>query len=38
MTYQVLCAYDRSASAEKAFEFSMALGKAFHGELLFSRC
>ena len=33
MTYQVLCAYDGSPSAEKAFDFSVTLAKAFNGEL-----
>lgn len=33
MTYQVLCGYDGSASAEKAFDFSVALTKAFAGRL-----
>lgn len=33
MTYRVLCAFDGSASAEKAFEFSVQLTKAFAGEL-----
>lgn len=33
MTYQVLCAYDGSPSADKAFDFSVALTQAFQGEL-----
>lgn len=33
MSYKVLCAYDGSASADKAFDFSMALAQAFRGEL-----
>jgi nucleotide-binding universal stress UspA family protein len=33
MTYQVLCAYDGSLSAEKAFDFSIELAEAFQGEL-----
>lgn len=33
MTYQVLCAYDGSPSAEKAFEFAVTLAKNFQGEL-----
>jgi nucleotide-binding universal stress UspA family protein len=33
MTYQVLCAYDGSPSAEKAFDFAVTLAKNFVGEL-----
>ncbi len=33
MSYRVLCAYDGSASAEKAFEFSLTLANALHGDL-----
>ncbi|HUN94058.1 MAG TPA: universal stress protein [Burkholderiaceae bacterium] len=33
MTYQVLCAYDGSPSAEKAFDFAVTLAKNFRGQL-----
>ena len=33
MTYRVLCAYDGSPSAGKAFEFAVTLAKNFQGEL-----
>jgi nucleotide-binding universal stress UspA family protein len=33
MTYRVLCAYDQSAGAEKAFDFALQLTKRFEGEL-----
>jgi nucleotide-binding universal stress UspA family protein len=33
MTYQVLCAYDGSPSADKAFVFSLTLAKALEGEV-----
>jgi nucleotide-binding universal stress UspA family protein len=33
MTYQVLCAYDGSPSADKAFDFAVTLAKALQGEL-----
>ena len=33
MTYQVLCGYDGSKAAEKAFEFAVTLTKAFAGQL-----
>jgi nucleotide-binding universal stress UspA family protein len=33
MTYRVLCAYDESASAEKAFDFALDLTKRMRGAL-----
>jgi len=33
MTYQILCGYDGSAAAEKAFDFAVTLAKAFAGQL-----
>ena len=33
MNTRILCAYDGSAAAEKAFDYAVALSKAFGGEL-----
>jgi nucleotide-binding universal stress UspA family protein len=33
MTYRVLCAYDQSAGAEKAFAMAVEIAKRFQGEL-----
>ncbi len=33
MTYRILCGYDQSAGADKAFEFALQLAKRFDGEL-----
>lgn len=33
MTYRVLCAYDASPSAQKAFEHALELARRFDGEL-----
>jgi nucleotide-binding universal stress UspA family protein len=33
VTYRILCAYDQSAGADKAFAFALQLTKRFDGEL-----
>ncbi len=33
MTYRILCAYDESTGADKAFDFALQLAKRFDGEL-----
>ena len=33
MSYRILCGYDQSNGAEKAFEFAVQLAKKFEGEL-----
>lgn len=33
MTYRILCGYDQSAGAEKAFDFALRLARRFDGEL-----
>lgn len=33
MTYRILCAYDQSAGADKAFDFALHLARRFEGEL-----
>lgn len=33
MTYRILCAYDQSSGAEKAFDFALELAKLMQGEL-----
>ena len=33
MSYRILCAYDQSAGADKAFDFALQLTKRFGGEL-----
>lgn len=33
MTYRILCAYDESPSAERAFDYAVILAKRFEGEL-----
>jgi nucleotide-binding universal stress UspA family protein len=33
VTYRILCAYDQSAGADKAFDFALKLTKRFDGEL-----
>jgi nucleotide-binding universal stress UspA family protein len=33
VTYRILCAYDQSAGADKAFDFALQLAKRFDGEL-----
>lgn len=33
MSYRILCAYDGSATADKAFDFAVTLARHFEGEL-----